>query len=1025
MMLPVLLALLYAFVHIERAPGLRYDQAVSWRDAVRTDAARRSVQERITMPGAAWDRYAIAIDPSSGTLTIRPRWQYRIVPTARLAAAPLTTRLTKILPKSRRWRLIVLVTAASALAFATYTVLGLPLTLPLIGAARTWTHAAGNNWNAVGNWDGGATIPQIGDSVTFDATSAASCTVDVATAALIGFTVTTGYTGIITVDNAIDTDDLDVDFGGAGAWAGAAAIVLTPGGDISITSDQALPALTISPTAAAVVTFGGDIAVTGATIVNTNATVALGATAPTFTGAVTINSGGTIGKTSGTGTFTFGGGNVIVASGGLLSFTGAGQVVSCTTTVGISISAGGSLVVNGSVGSRITFSTYEYLNTAGTIDVQYADFTSGASGEYALNISGTPTITRIDNCTFTQNHASGAAGLFQQSTTVIVTCTNCTFSSTEGAAYQKQDVACSTNARLQLSSCTYTTVGLQATSGWVGSITDQGIANAHVFYGILDASAPDASYEIADADNVTVKNANVYNVSFNSVLTLDQAETVASLTTSASTTAKLNGGITFTFTTLTNNGAFEFAANTVNAAVLSGGTIGGTAPDMDSGGAGSKVTLTGVTITPAVTTGGTGVTITYTGTCVQTGAMVISTGDKVTTATATITYSSTFACTGEVESTGASSITYQDTYTANAGTEDYQAGTVTLDLGTNAYTVTSGVRKFYNMVLAGSLALTLGANNIGCAGISFVASGYTGTIGSGANNYRFDLFLTGATQTCTLGAQTWDNATAGADAIVYVIGTGSSTATIVYGGATFGANKRLVLDCNGTNQTVNLSGTVTGSGASSNIQYTSEAKTGCVYNHNAAVVTGFVNFNFDANGSATATTLNITTGTISVTTINIYDLKVVNVTDAATISCTTWTVGESAGNGATVSITAAPTLTVSTLTINALTAFTLDASFTLAPSTAFTIAATATVTVSADKTMVFGGVQPVQNGILVLSSGSILKHGGFSRASTGRVQISRTADFYNTGDLLSDPLPRVLPLAIPPTGYNQMLWEAV
>ena len=63
--------------------------------------------------------------------------------------------------------------------------------------------------------------------------------------------------------------------------------------------------------------------------------------------------------------------------------------------------------------------------------------------------------------------------------------------------------------------------------------------------------------------------------------------------------------------------------------------------------------------------------------------------------------------------------------------------------------------------------------------------------------------------------------------------------------------------------------------------------------------------------------------------------------------------------------------------------------------------------------------------ILVLSSGAVLKHAGFSRASAGRVQIARTADFYNTGDLLSDPLPRVLPLAIPPTGYNQMLWEAV
>jgi len=751
---------------------------------------------------------------------------------------------------------------------------------------------------------------------------------------------------------------------------------------------------------------GSTFVVTGTSSIT--GTFNVGTIVVTLTGNVTINSGGTIGKTSGTGTFTFGGGNVTVASGGLLSFTGAGQVVSCTIAVGISISAGGSLVVNGSVGSRITFSTYEYLNMSGTIDAQYADFTSGASGEYAINISGTPTITRIDNCTFTQNHASGAAALLQQSTTVIVTCTNCTFSSTEGAAYQRQDIGCNTNARLQLSSCTYTTVGLQATSGWVNSIADQGVANAHVIYGILSASAPDASYEIADADNVTIKNANVYSVSFNSVLTLDQAETVASLTTSASTTAKLNGGITLTFTTITNDGAFEFAANTVNAAVLSGGTIGGTAPDMDSGGAGSKVTLTGVTITPALTTGGTGVTITYTGTCVQTGAMVVSTGDKVTTATATITYSSTFACTGEIESTGASAITYQDTYTANAGTEDYQAGTVTLDLGTNAYTVTSGVRKFFNLVFTGTNALTLGANNIGCVGISFDASGYTGTVGSGASNYRFDLYLTGATQTCTLGAQTWNNATSGQFTLVYVIGTGSSTTTIDYGSAVLGVNKVLLLDCGGLNQTVNISGTLTGSGASSYVQYTSEAKTGCVYNHNASVVTGFGAFNFDGGGSTVATTLNITTGTISVTTINVYDLKVVNVTDAATISCTTWTVGEIAGNGATVTFSAAPaTLTVATYTHNALSTTTFAATMTFAPSVLLDNKATATLAIDAGKTVTI----PYTTGFSFVNAGTITNNGtvmlqavipaavaldatsGLGETNADLVQIATTTDF--------------------------------
>ena len=709
-----------------------------------------------------------------------------------------------------------------------------------------------------------------------------------------------------------------MDAGGAGAGAGAAAIVLTPGGDVSITSDQALPALTISPTAAAIVTFGGAIAVTGATIVNTNATVALGATAPTFTGDVTINSGGTINKTSATGAVNTNG-NWTVAAGGTLSLTGAGQVFN-QNTGGKQVTINGTITATGAVGNHIAWLTSYALmiGNGSTINLQYVTFTNNGTSDYCLQFGGAPAaVTNLDNLVLNKK-AGSYAGLYVGFTTTLATFTNCTFAGVEGADYYQQHIFLAVDRHLRLSNCTFTDIGWAGTntSGWVSSITDQGVANAHVFYGILSASTPAAAYQIADADNVTIKN-GVNQVAVNSVLTLDQAETVASLTTSASTTAKLNGNITLTFTTLTNSGAFEFAANTVNAAVLSGGTIGGTAPDMDSGGAGSKVTLTGVTITPAVTTGGTGVTITYTGTCVQTGAMVVSAGDKLTTATATITFVGTFASTGEIESTGASSITYQNTYTANAGTEDYQAGTVTLDLGTNAFTVTSGTRKFYNLVLTGSNALTLGANNIGCAGISFVASGYTGTIGSGASNYRFDLFLTSATQTCTLGAQTWDNATAGADAFAYVIGTNSSTATIVYGGATFGANKRVILDCNGTNQTVNLSGAVTGSGASGRVQYTTENKTGCIYNHNAAIVTGFGMFLFDADGSTTATTLNITTGTVSVTTLTIYDLKVVNITGAATISCTTFIIGESAGDGATVTLAPTGTYTLGAISLNA------------------------------------------------------------------------------------------------------------
>src|SRR3990167_4767862 len=512
------------------------------------------------------DGTALSITPSRLSQVRHP------LQTLRGSQHPWAKRLCKIAgwrPKSRRDKLLLLA-AASALAFATYWTLGLPLPIPFVGAARTWMHAAGNNWNAVGNWDGGASIPAAGDSVTFSDASTASCTVDVATAALIGFTVTTGYTGTITVSNAIDTDDLDVDFGGAGGWAGTAAIVLTPGGDVSITSDQALPALTISPTAAANVTFGGAIAVTGATIVNTNATVALGATAPTFTGDVTINSGGTINKTSATGAVNTNG-NWTVAAGGTLSLTGAGQVFN-QNTGGKQVTINGTITATGAVGNHIAWLTSYALmiGNGSTINLQYVTFTNNGTSDYCLQFGGAPAaVTNLDNLVLNKK-AGSYAGLYVGFTTTLATFTNCTFAGVEGADYYQQHIFLAVDRHLRLSNCTFTDIGWAGTntSGWVSSITDQGVANAHVFYGILSASTPAAAYQIADADNVTIKN-GVNQVAVNSVLTLDQAETVADLTTSASTTAKLNGNITFTFATITNDGAFEFADNTVNAAVLS------------------------------------------------------------------------------------------------------------------------------------------------------------------------------------------------------------------------------------------------------------------------------------------------------------------------------------------------------------------------------------------------------------------------------------------------------------------------
>jgi len=1345
-----LLAILYAFLDLQDRRWRCHDRAYSHRQAVRQVGAERAAHERIRM-GSSWDRYVVRIDPEGG-LSIQSKWQYRIVPSAKA----LPRRLWRWRPKDRKQKILLLM-AAAALALATYWTLGLPL--PLIGIAKTWSSAVPSNWSTDLSW--GGTKPAAGDSVTFDATGVGSCTVDEATAALIGFTVTTGYTGTITVNNAIDTDDLDVDFGGAGTWAGTAAIVLTPGGAQTITSDQAIPALTLTPTAAATITLGGAITVTGALVINTNATLdtsaasnfaltvsgattitgtllcngstasfgsgitasfgismqsggvftggsgphtigsirrspgatahtitlssgtttinsassnvaiftnsatvwshssgtvnftragtqvlsdtentartlfynftvngagnvtqfgdaagfaltiannftitagtfdtaditsgtdrnltvtgttivqgtldcngstislnsagtpatfgldvnggtftggsgphtigsldirgaaaytatsgtttingrqsggtyfrwsasgaptfthnsgtfnftytAAGATselyaaitffnwtcahsavthtlytttsaktmtiagaltvtsgtldcvsgaqpvvnlsvtgassitgtltldnsAPTFTGNVAINSGGIIQKNSGTGVVNTNG-NWTVAAGGTLSLTGAGQVFN-QNTAAKQIDINGTCTLNGASGNNVVINIqYAFLLQTGcTIDFQYVTFdgSAGATTDFAFQSNAASlTITRIDNITCQARPAIDRAGLYVAAAGLL-TITNSTFDGGTEATYIGKDILIGTNRTLQLSGCTYSSVGMVTTGGWISSIADQGVANAHVFYGILSASSPTAAYQVADADNVTLKQADAYEASFNSVLTIDQAETFAAGTVSASTTLRVNGNVTLTFTSIANSGVIDFAANTVNAAVLSGGTVTVTAPDMDSGGAGSKVTLTGVTITPALTTGGTGVTITYTGTCVQTGAMVVSTGDKITTATATITFSGTFTCTGEVESTGASGITFKNTYTANAGTEDYQAGTVTIDLGTTAYTVTSGTRKFFNLTLTGANALTLGANNIGCVGTSFVASAYTGTIGSGANNYRFDLYLTSTSQTATFGAQTWNNATAGNYAIAILSSTASATCTLTWGGATI--TRGILITPNANSWTVNPTGTLTGTGDIFQIS-PQAGVTGMVYNHNASIVTGFGTTVLNAATGTTASTFNITTGTFSGTTMTINDLMTVNVTGAATMAWTTITLGEAGGDGATLSITAAPaSLTVGTLALNALSAATFDATFTLAPTTAISVAATATLTVSASRTLTltFGAGFTFTSSGTVTVNGKILMIGqapaavaldatsGLGEANPDRAQIAVTGTFA-AGDIV-------------------------
>ena len=312
-------------------------------------------------------------------------------------------------------------------------------------------------------------------------------------------------------------------------------------------------------------------------------TMTLSTSAATYTGAVTINSGGTIGKNSGTGTLTYSS-TVTTAAGGTLSLTGAGMTVTTASASAFFI-VNGTATITGASGNNISVAANGSsggpvvdVRTGSTISFQYVTMTQNGANAYGLRfLSGTTTVTQLDTLTLTGNTRAA----LQNAMTTLITLTNGTLSNgTSGANWYEQTVIVGTGSRLQLSNSTYTTAGLEATSGWVSSITDQGVANAHVFYGILNASAPDASYEIAATDNVTTKNADAYSVSFDTALTVDQAEVCAGLTISASTTATVNTTISLQHTgaasisgTLNASAATTTLDSDGSVTIASGGTL--------------------------------------------------------------------------------------------------------------------------------------------------------------------------------------------------------------------------------------------------------------------------------------------------------------------------------------------------------------------------------------------------------------------------------------------------------------------
>jgi hypothetical protein len=179
---------------------------------------------------------------------------------------------------------------------------------------------------------------------------------------------------------------------------------------------------------------------------------------------------------------------------------GAASTVSVTGNMNIygwSVSAGGTFACT-SAGVHITVNPMKDIINNATMT-----FTGGAGNNIVI---------------------SGYRSIQQNNTTVqtwqylTLTGQNATTAWNNGP-----DVSIGTGAHLQASNLTLTfnLIGMQATSGWFVSKVHNGVANTYMICGILNFNAPGVVYRVAGTDNVTLRNADVYQVPFNSVFTIN------------------------------------------------------------------------------------------------------------------------------------------------------------------------------------------------------------------------------------------------------------------------------------------------------------------------------------------------------------------------------------------------------------------------------------------------------------------------------------------------------------------------
>lgn len=687
--------------------------------------------------------------------------------------------------------------------------------------------------------------------------------------------------------------------------------------------------------------------------------------ANTYTGGTTIN-GGILqvnnSAASGTGT-----GAVTVNSGGTLSGlpTATGFATPGTISGTVTVNSGGALLARS--GGTFTFGGLS-LNASAVSAFQIGAATNTAiiniTGINGLSLAGASTVTIMN----AGGLAAGTYHLFDYSGTALASIANLTLGSTPGGGFTYSLVNNTANTSIDLLVLASTAQWGNAAGGnwsvagnWANGAAPSGIGAQANFLGAISSPQTvtvDAAYTVG---TILFNNSNAYTIAGTNLLTLSNSGT-------AGISVQAGSHIISAPLALTDN--LDITATTATALTISGAITENTAGrTLISDGAGT-VTLSGTSANTY-----TGLTMVTAGTlnfnktagvnAIGTGGIQIDSG-----ATGTLLASNQIADTASAAVNGTLNLgTNSETIGALNGTGSVVTGagsTLTVGAANNLTSQFDGVISGAGTIAkvgTGQLTLT-GANTFGGAGQTIALNGGTlqisadNNLGNTANSLTFNAATLGLSSALTTARAVLLNSSGG------TIDTGNNADT--FSGIISGTG---ALTKSGTG-TLTLSGSNTYTGGSTinngTIVVNSASNLGAgsgalaINGGTLHVATGFSTSRNIALGSATSA--------IQVDAAQTYTASGV-LSGAGTLNKT--------GPGA-LTLTGANTFTGDTV---------IDGTLTAAASSGSALATTASITVNNGGTLLLGASNQINNSAGITLDGGTLGKGNFSEGTAGSVGV--------------------------------------